>query len=103
MIDALRRTFSRRRPMHGDALASPLQAQSADRFEEIVRGLSFGVMAFDGNGHLAWLNAAAEEIFGGSRRPVLGRVMIEIAPSIELDRRVRAALDGEAWHGTAEL
>jgi two-component system phosphate regulon sensor histidine kinase PhoR len=29
--------------------------------------------------------------------------MIEIAPSIELDRRVRAALDGETWHGTAEL
>jgi two-component system phosphate regulon sensor histidine kinase PhoR len=103
MIDALRRTFSRTHPMRGDALASPSPVQSADRFEEIVRGLSFGVMTFNGNGRLAWLNAAAEEIFGVSRRPVLGRMMIEIAPSIELDRRVRAALNGEAWHGTTEL
>jgi two-component system, OmpR family, phosphate regulon sensor histidine kinase PhoR len=89
--------------MYADVLASPSQAQSADRFEEIVRGLSVGVMVFHENERLAWLNTAAEEIFDVSSRSVLGRVMIEIAPSIELDRRVRAALAGETWHGTAEL
>jgi two-component system phosphate regulon sensor histidine kinase PhoR len=103
IVGVLRRIFGRRPATRGDALSSPKESGAPDHFAEIVRELSVGVMMFNGKGRLTWLNAAAEEIFDITRRPVLGRVMIEIVPSIELDRRIRAVLDGDAWRGSVEL
>jgi two-component system, OmpR family, phosphate regulon sensor histidine kinase PhoR len=80
-----------------------MSAEGADHFAEIVRELSVGVITFNGKGRLTWINTAAEEIFDLMRRPVLGRVIIEAVPSIELDRRVHAALDGQTWSGSIEL
>jgi two-component system phosphate regulon sensor histidine kinase PhoR len=73
------------------------------RFEQLLRSLTVGIVTIDGRGHLESLNAAAATIFEFGARPVLGRAMIEVVPSFELDRRVREALAGNPSRGPISL
>jgi len=50
----------------------------------------------DGGGRIAMVNAAAAAIFSLDAQNAVGRSPIEVIPSFELDRSVRAALDGHA-------
>ena len=84
----------------GDAAAEP----AADgRFEQLLRSLTVGILTLDGRGHIDSLNAAAGAIFEIGARTVLGRHVIEIVPSFELDRRVREALAGHPSRGRIAL
>jgi two-component system, OmpR family, phosphate regulon sensor histidine kinase PhoR len=73
---------------------APATAEPDPRFEQLLRSLRVGVLLLDGNGRIAMLNAAAAAIFSLEARNVVGRSLIEVVPSFELDRRARAALDG---------
>jgi two-component system phosphate regulon sensor histidine kinase PhoR len=76
---------------------TPAAARADPRFEQLLRSLRVGVMLVDGGGRIVMVNVAAEAIFSLEARNVVGRSPIEVIPSFELDRRVRAALDG---HGS---
>jgi two-component system phosphate regulon sensor histidine kinase PhoR len=85
----------RQRQRQPDPPAPQPETSGADpRFEQLLRSLRVGVVLLDDNGRIAMLNPAAAAIFSLEARNVLGRSLIEIVPSIELDRRARAALDG---------
>jgi two-component system phosphate regulon sensor histidine kinase PhoR len=73
------------------------------RFEQLLRSLTVGIVTVDGRGRLDSINAAAGAIFDVGNRPVLGRAIIEVVPSFDLDRRVREALDGQPSRGRISL
>ncbi|MBD5606371.1 MAG: PAS domain-containing protein [Candidatus Eremiobacteraeota bacterium] len=76
---------------------------SDSRFEQLLRSLTVGIVTVDGRGRLDSINAAAGAIFDVGNRPVLGRAIIEVVPSFDLDRRVREALDGQPSRGRISL
>lgn len=78
--------------------ASP-QLPSDDRFDRLVRALPLGVMMLDGNLRVTFSNRAAAAIFGFDLSRVGGVHMLEAVPSIELERRVNDALEGESSMG----
>jgi two-component system, OmpR family, phosphate regulon sensor histidine kinase PhoR len=73
------------------------------RFEQLLRSLTVGIVTVDGGGHLDSVNAAAGAIFDFGSRPVLGRAVIEVVPSFDLDLRVREALAGHPSRGRISL
>jgi two-component system phosphate regulon sensor histidine kinase PhoR len=73
------------------------------RFDQLLRSLTVAIVTIDGFGRLDSLNAAAGAIFEIGSRPALGRAIIEVVPSFELDRRVREALDGQPSRGRISL
>ena len=73
------------------------------RFEQLLRSLTIGVLTLDGTGHITSVNAAAGAIFELDARPVVGRAIIEVIPSYDLDRRVREALQGHPSRGSIPL
>ncbi|MGH7728511.1 MAG: sensor histidine kinase, partial [Vulcanimicrobiaceae bacterium] len=73
------------------------------RFEQLLRSLTVGIVTIDARGHLDSVNAAAATIFDFGARPVLGRALIEVVPSYDLDRRVREALEGHPSRGRITL
>jgi two-component system phosphate regulon sensor histidine kinase PhoR len=73
------------------------------RFEQLLRSLTVGIVTVDGGGHLDSVNAAAGAIFDFGSRPVLGRAIIEVVPSFDLDLRVREALAGHPSRGRISL
>jgi two-component system phosphate regulon sensor histidine kinase PhoR len=73
------------------------------RFEQLLRSLTVGVLTLDGTGHITSVNAAAGAIFELDSRPVVGRAIIEVIPSYDLDRRVREALQGHPSRGSIPL
>jgi two-component system phosphate regulon sensor histidine kinase PhoR len=79
------------------------EALPDSRFEQLLRSLTVGIVTVDGRGRLDSINAAAGAIFEVGARPVLGRAIIEVVPSFELDRRVREALDGQPSRGRIAL
>jgi signal transduction histidine kinase len=79
------------------------EVQPDSRFEQLLRSLTVGIVTVDGRGRLDSINAAAGAIFEVGARPVLGRAIIEVVPSFELDRRVREALDGQPSRGRISL
>jgi two-component system phosphate regulon sensor histidine kinase PhoR len=78
-------------------------AEVDSRFEQLLRSLTVGIVTVDGNGALDSINAAAGAIFELGSRPVLGRAIIEVVPSFDLDRRVREALEGQPSRGRISL
>jgi len=78
-------------------------AGADSRFEQLLRSLTVGIIILDGNGRIESLNAAAGVVFDLTSRRVLGRAVIEIVPSFELDRRVREALAGNPSRGRVSL
>jgi len=80
------------------------QVPAADsRFEQLLRSLTVGIVTLDGAGHIDSVNAAAATIFDFGSRPVLGRAIIEVVPSFDLDRRAREALLGHPSRGRVSL
>ena len=61
-----------------------------------MRALPLGVIMLRRNKRLRFANRAAAAIFGFDRARAKGLHLIETIPSIELERRVDAALSGEA-------
>ncbi len=86
----------------------PISSPQADacgdsRFEQLLRSLTVGIVTVDGHGRIDSFNAAAGAIFELMSPSVLGRAIIEIIPSFELDRRVREALEGNPSRGPISL
>src|SRR5258708_6890679 len=67
-----------------------------DRFDALVRALPLGVIMLRRNKRLRFANRAAAAIFGFDRARAKDLHLIEIVPSIELERRVDAVLAGDA-------
>ena len=87
---------SRRRREPLPERPAPEEIRADPRFEQLLRSLRVGVMFVDGGGRIAMVNAAAAAIFSLDAQNAVGRSPIEVIPSFELDRSVRAALDGHA-------
>jgi two-component system phosphate regulon sensor histidine kinase PhoR len=66
-----------------------------DRFDALVRALPLGVIMLDRRLRVRFANRAAAAIFGFERSRVRGTHLIEAIPSIELEQRAQAALQGE--------
>ena len=82
----------------------PVEAPALDpRFEQLVQSLRVGIVTLNRRGTIASINAAATAIFELGGKPTLGKALIEVVPSFDLDRRVRDALDGTAWRGDLSL
>ncbi|MBC5801224.1 MAG: PAS domain-containing protein [Candidatus Eremiobacteraeota bacterium] len=84
-------------PASGDA------AGTDSRFEQLLQSLTVGVIMLDRNGRIESLNAAAGAILELTSGRVLGRAIIEVVPSFELDRRVHEALAGNPSRGRVAL
>ena len=72
------------------------EARLDDRFDALVRALPLGVMMLRRTKRLRFANRAAAAIFGFDRARAKGLHLIEVIPSIELERRVDSVLGGEA-------
>ncbi|MEA2689877.1 MAG: two-component system, OmpR family, phosphate regulon sensor histidine kinase PhoR [Candidatus Eremiobacteraeota bacterium] len=57
--------------------------------------LPFAAFTVDGRSRVLVFNAAACTLFGVDRARAIGRALIEVVPSVELERMVQAALGGE--------
>ncbi|MBD5633256.1 MAG: PAS domain-containing protein, partial [Candidatus Eremiobacteraeota bacterium] len=86
-----------------DERAEDAQPVPDSRFEQLLRSLTVGIVTIDGRGRIDSLNAAAGAIFDIGARPAIGRAIIEVVPSFELDRRVREALEGQPSRGRVSL
>jgi two-component system, OmpR family, phosphate regulon sensor histidine kinase PhoR len=87
----------------GAAPPQPDPLEPDARFEQLLRSITVGIIMLDRRGYVTSLNAAAGAIFDIGSRPVLGRAVIELIPSVDLDRRVRDALAGHPSRGTVSL
>ncbi len=74
-----------------------------DGAERLVEALPFAAFTVDGRARVRVFNAAASALFGVDRQRALGRALIEIVPSVELERLVQAALAGEVRSRDVEL
>jgi two-component system phosphate regulon sensor histidine kinase PhoR len=81
--------------------SGPIEPDS--RFEQLLRSLTVGIITLDARGLVESVNAAASAVFDFGARPVIGRAMIEVVPSFDLDRRVREALAGHRSRGRVAL
>lgn len=73
------------------------------RFDQLLDSLTVGITIVDAREQIESINAAAATIFEIGSRPVLGRAIIEVVPSFDLDRRVREALHGHPSRGRISL
>ena len=96
-----RGSFGRPRAESGASEAG--QAEPDARFEQLLRSLTVGIITIDSRGSIESVNAAASAIFDFGARPVIGRAMIEVVPSFDLDRRVNEALAGHPSRGRVSL
>jgi two-component system phosphate regulon sensor histidine kinase PhoR len=86
---AAERSAGQRReaPASGDA--------DPGRAARLVDTLPFGAFTVDARGRVRVFNAAAAELFGVDALRAAGRALIEVIPSVEVERMVAAALRGE--------
>jgi two-component system phosphate regulon sensor histidine kinase PhoR len=66
-----------------------------DRFDALARALPLGVVMLGRDLRVAFANPAAAAIFGFDRRRAIGTHLIAAVPSVDLERRAQAALEGE--------
>ena len=83
----------------GDRADVPPAETADSRFDQLLRSLTVGVLTIDGRGYIDNVNAAAATIFAIGQRRIVGRAVIEVIPSFDLDRRVREALAGHPSRG----
>jgi two-component system phosphate regulon sensor histidine kinase PhoR len=96
--------FLRSRPVRERGPASDGEPAPPDaRFDQLLRSLTVGIIIVDGHGYIESINAAAATIFELGARRVVGRAVIEVIPSFDLDRRVREALDDKPSRGRIAL
>lgn len=74
----------------------PVEYRPDPRFEELLRSLRVAIITLDSRSRITATNSSAAAIFGIDERAVIGRSLIEVIPSVELDRRVRAAIEGQS-------
>jgi len=79
------------------------EAAADSRFAQLLVSLTVGVMIVDAREQIDAMNVAASTIFEIGSRPAIGRAIIEVVPSFELDRRVREALRGHPSRGRISL
>lgn len=97
------RIMLHRQPPGLPVAAPASEAPAADRrFEELIDLLEVGVVLVDRRGYVTSMNAAARTLFGVDDRAT-GRALIEIAPSIALDRYAAEAIAGDAAGGRVDL
>jgi two-component system phosphate regulon sensor histidine kinase PhoR len=77
----------------GDAPAPP--EPDHDRAARLVDALPFAAFTVDAGARVRVFNAAAGALFGVDRARAVGRALIEVIPSVELERMMHAALAGE--------
>jgi two-component system phosphate regulon sensor histidine kinase PhoR len=83
-------------PVHEE----PHEDQAADgAFDRLVRALPLGILMVDRSARVTVANRAAGLIFGFDARRATGLHVIEAVASVELERRVDEALEGEASLG----
>ncbi|HYZ17824.1 MAG TPA: histidine kinase dimerization/phospho-acceptor domain-containing protein, partial [Candidatus Acidoferrum sp.] len=90
---ALRPYTGERKPT-GEVTVSPGTIDE-DRAARLVGGLPFAAFTVDERGRVRVFNAAAETLFRVSAERAAGRALIEVVPSVELERMIGAALSGE--------
>jgi two-component system phosphate regulon sensor histidine kinase PhoR len=80
-----------------------------DRAARLVDALPFAAFTVDAGARVRVFNAAAAALFGLDRARALGRAVIELIPSVDLERMLHAALAGETrtrdvvlWSGARE-
>jgi two-component system, OmpR family, phosphate regulon sensor histidine kinase PhoR len=66
-----------------------------ERAARLVDALPFAAFTVDARGRVLVFNAAACALFGVERGRAAGRALIELVPSVELERMVQGALAGE--------
>jgi len=79
----------------GGSPAMPAQADY-DAAARLVDALPFAAFTTDANGRVRVFNAAAAALFGVERARAIGRALIDVVPSVELERMVNASLAGDA-------
>jgi two-component system phosphate regulon sensor histidine kinase PhoR len=70
-----------------------------DLAARLVDALPFAAFTVDARGRVRVFNAAACALFGVDRGRALGRALIEVVPSVELERMLTAALSGDTRTG----
>ncbi|GAC1659931.1 MAG: hypothetical protein NVS4B13_06450 [Candidatus Elarobacter sp.] len=66
-----------------------------DHAARLVDALPFAAFTVDARARVLVFNAAACALFGVDRARAIGRALIEVVPSVDLERMVQAALAGE--------
>ncbi|HEY0393898.1 MAG TPA: ATP-binding protein [Candidatus Elarobacter sp.] len=87
------RRIERARAVAPARVAAPVESDR-DRVARLVDALPFAAFTVDERGRVSVFNAAAASLFGVERARALGRALIEVVPSVELERMVDAALGG---------
>ena len=82
--------------------AAPVTADGDEaRVARLVDALPFAAFTVDARGRVLVFNAAACALFGVERSRAIGRALIEVVPSVDLERMIDAALAGET--GTRDV
>jgi two-component system phosphate regulon sensor histidine kinase PhoR len=80
----------------GSAAASaPAAPEDAEEAARLVEALPFAAFIVDPHLRVRLFNRPAEELFAVSPGRAIGRAVIEVIPSVEVERMVTAALGGE--------
>ena len=90
---ALRTTRTEPPPLQRDAPVVVERDQEAA--QRLVDLLPFAAFTIDDNGRIRVFNSAAAELFGVDAARALSRAVIEVIPSVELERMLQGALRGE--------
>jgi transcriptional regulator of aromatic amino acid metabolism len=76
-----------------DADAAPVES-APDRVARLVDALPFAAFTVDASARVRVFNSAAAALFGVERARAPGRALIDVVPSVELERMVTAAVGG---------
>jgi len=86
-----------------DATREPVALPEDARFEQLLREVGVGVITLDARGRISSLNPVAAAIFEIGGKAAVGKSLIEVVPSFELDRRAREALGGRTTRGAIPI
>ncbi len=75
---------------------APFVPDRDERFEALVAVLGVPTIVLDARGYVLDLNVAAQRLFEVRAERAVGRALIEVVPSIDVDRQLQLALAGEA-------
>jgi two-component system phosphate regulon sensor histidine kinase PhoR len=91
---AARRPFGAHPPSE-PAAAAAAYALDEERAARLVGALPFAAFTVDARRRVRVFNAGAQALFGVSGERAAGRAIIEVIPSVEVERMIAAALRGE--------
>ncbi len=73
---------------------NPVTDIAGEAGARVIEALPFAAFTVDAGGRIRQFNAAASRLFGMEATRAVGRALIEVIPSVELERMVDAALLG---------